>query len=61
MLRHLEVLRWRSMLYVEQMLVALALTGNALLLLPTRDATVAIGFDAETQLFVPVLLLVREE
>jgi hypothetical protein len=45
------------MLDVEQALVGLALVRDALLLLTTRDATVAVGFDAEPELFVPVLLL----
>lgn len=45
------------MLHVEQALVVVALARDALLLLATRDATIAVGLDAESELFVPVLLL----
>ena len=60
-IRHLEVLICAAIVNVKQFLISLAYHPDALLRRSTVDAPDTIGFEGETQLFVPVLWLCRNE
>lgn len=60
-IRHLKCLFLGSVFDVEKCFVLLALTRDAMLALSAFNASDAIRFQAETQFFIPVLLLCGKE